>query len=166
MLFCIALRSVRNIRKFFFGWDIFRNIEKNSCTTTNNVFLICHQLFRSGQGSKRFLLYSFDFPLVLIISNSGNIPKNGTINKSFSRSDPNQKKHFYCAKRSLRPWDSQNWVFRVSVRSSVRSFVSILSDFYQKKYGGSQMPLNSEVLKHRFQNFLQKKGRSVYISAK
>ncbi len=44
-------------------------------------------------------------------------------------------------------------MFRVSVRSFVRNF----RDFIEKNVGGGHMPRSSEVLKHRFQNFLQKK---------
>ena len=38
-----------------------------------------------------------------------------------------------------------------------RPFVRILGDFCEGDMRGGHMPLNSEVLKHRFQNFLQKK---------
>ena len=47
-----------------------------------------------------------------------------------------------------------------SVRSSVRPSVRDFQDFYQKNLRGSQMPLNLEVLKHRFQKFLQKPKQS------
>ena len=72
---------------------------------------------------------------------------------------------YNCAKRSLRPWDSQNWVFRVSVRSSVRPS-GFFWFFIEKNIGGNQMPPSSEVLKSRFQNFFAKSGRSVAIKAK
>ena len=74
-----------------------------------------------------------------------------------------------CAKRSLRPWDSQNWVFRVFVRPFVRPSVrpsAIFEIFIEKNIGGTQMPPSSEVLKSRFQNFFAKSGRSVAIKAK
>ena len=57
----------------------------------------------------------------------------------------------FCAKRSLRPSGSQNKMFRVSVRSFVRSFgVRIFGDFCEADMRGGHMPLNGEVLKHRF----------------
>ena len=56
---------------------------------------------------------------------------------------------YNCAKRSLRPWDSQNWVFRVFVRSFVRP-CQISMIFIEKKVGGKQMPPSSEILKHLF----------------
>ncbi len=52
------------------------------------------------------------------------------------------------------------------VGSLVRSLVSNLNGFTEKKVGGNQMPPSSEVLKHRVWNFLSKKGRSVAIKAK
>ena len=73
-----------------------------------------------------------------------------------------------CAKRSLRPSGSQNKMFRVSVRSfvrpSVRPFgVRIFGDFCEADMRGGHMPLNGEVLKHRFWNFLKKSGHCVNI---
>ena len=73
---------------------------------------------------------------------------------------------YCCAKRSLRP--SARSKPRVpSVRSlSVRPFVRIFGDFCEADMRGGHMLHNSEVLKHRFQNFLQKSGQSVNILGK
>ena len=51
-----------------------------------------------------------------------------------------------------------------SVRPSVRSFgVRIFGDFCEADMRGGHMPLNGEVLKHRFWNFLKKSGHCVNI---
>ena len=69
----------------------------------------------------------------------------------------------YCAKRSLRPSGSQNKMFRVSVRQSIRPFVRKVITFCEAYMRGSQVPENSGVLKTGFFRSW-KKVVKVYIS--
>ena len=88
------------------------------------------------------------FGVELLMVETANKFLNGASTKFFS--------HFVickscCAKRSLRPCEGSNRVFRVSVRSSVRPFgVRKIITFCEAYMRGSQVPENSGVLKTRF----------------
>ena len=65
-----------------------------------------------------------------------------------------------CAKRSLRPWDSQNWVFRVFVRSFVRPFVrpfGIFGIFTKRIWGDHRCRWTLRFWNTGFKSFCKKR---------
>ena len=77
-----------------------------------------------------------------------------------SRAKKRGNKTYFCAKRSLRPWDSQNWVFRVFVRSFVRPFVrsfGIFGIFTKRIWGDHRCRWTLRFWNTGFKSFCKKR---------